>query len=250
MPRDPTLIRIRRAAACALLVAALPVVGQPQTAYVGDRIEIGLHADKAVASTILALLPSGTVLEILERDGDFVRVQTAQGDKGWVDARFLSDTEPGRLRVQSLETELAGAQAALADTQARVVALEQELAQGTGAGTAAQEIPSEALREMQALAEENQNLKQQVAELEAVQRMTLEQQRDPPPAPAAAAPAPAPAPATEEVAPPALAPILSLVRGREHWTLLLLASLLVLAFATGAWLVDWDVRRRHGGFRV
>ena len=28
------------------------------------------------------------------------------------------------------------------------------------------------------------------------------------------------------------------------------ASILLLAFSAGGWLVDWGVRRRHGGFRI
>jgi hypothetical protein len=36
----------------------------------------------------------------------------------------------------------------------------------------------------------------------------------------------------------------------EDWHLILVASVLLLAFAAGGWLVDWGIRRRHGGFRV
>ncbi|NIP45176.1 MAG: hypothetical protein GWO29_01675, partial [Gammaproteobacteria bacterium] len=39
----------------------------------------------------------------------------------------------------------------------------------------------------------------------------------------------------------------------KSWTLwqwLLFASILLLAFAAGGYAVDWDSRRRHGGFRI
>ena len=236
--------RVHRAAAGTLLVAVAMAAGaQPQTVYVDDRVEIGLHEGPALDSTIVTLLPSGTLLEALERDGNLVRVQTRDGEKGWVDARFLTEKEPGRARLQAMENELAGAQGELAESQARVVALEQQLAEGaaqvaTPGGDEA--IPSEALREMQQLAEENQRLKQKVAELEAVQRMAREQAaREPPPAAAPAAPAPPVTPG-HFVSPLEWAP----------WQLILLGSGLLLAFAAGGWLVDWSIRRRHGGFRV
>jgi len=34
------------------------------------------------------------------------------------------------------------------------------------------------------------------------------------------------------------------------WQWLLFGSILLLAFAAGGYAVDWDSRRRHGGFRI
>ncbi len=36
----------------------------------------------------------------------------------------------------------------------------------------------------------------------------------------------------------------------ELWEIMLLFFGLLLAFALGGYVVDWEVRRRHGGFRV
>mgnify|MGYP006928264308 CR=1 FL=1 len=99
---------------------------------------------------------------------------------------------------------------------------------------------------MQLLAEENQRLKQQNAELDAVLRMEQERKS------AAISTSPSAMPATAQ------AETMSIDMGNEiidmtmlkHWQLILLASVLLLAFALGAWLVDWRMRRRHGGFRV
>jgi SH3 domain protein len=220
------------------------IPAQASAAYVDDRLQVGLHESASLASTIVELLPSGASLEILERDGDMARVQVTGGATGWVDARFLTEQPPGRARVQELERELAGAQAALADAEAKMVAAAQSANAPPPAGESeaeGQAIPSDALREMQALAEENQRLKQQMAELEAVQRMSVEQ------APAIQAVVTA-APQSAPDASPA-ADLLS--RGRwQTWHLILGASILLLAFSAGGWLVDWGVRRRHGGFRL
>jgi len=227
----------------AAVLAAQPVAAQ--TVYVDDRLQIGVHEEPTVASTISELIPSGTALQVLERNEQMARVRTAAGAEGWVDARFLVEQPPGRTRAQALENELAGAQAALADAQARIVALEQRAGAATPppAADAARTIPSDALREMQMLAEENQRLKQQLAELEAVQRMALERQQAAAAGGAVTAPPRAEAPlATLAPSPPA---------GRwEDWHLILIASVLLLAFSAGGWMVDWGIRRRHGGFRV
>jgi SH3 domain protein len=216
-----------------------------QTLYVGDRLQIGVHEAPSAASTIFVLIASGAALEVLERNEQMVRVRTEDGAEGWVDLRYLSEQAPGRTRVPALESQLAGAQAALAEAQAKVVALEQRstAAPDPAAAAAAQTIPSDTLRELQSLAEENQRLKQQLAELEAVQRMALErQQAAPAHASDDAAAMTANALATHAPLPPG---------GRwEDWHLILVASVLLLAFAAGGWLVDWGIRRRHGGFRV
>ena len=236
----------RAAGAVALALFVLLAAGaRADTRYVGEQFRLGLHERAAIDSTIVELVPIGTALEVLAREGELVRVRTTEGVEGWVDARYLSETPPGSEALQALETELAGAQAALADAQARIVALEQAgaPAPATVEDPAGEAISSDALREMQSLAEENQRLKQQVAELEAVQRMAVE-------APAAPEAPDAPASVNPQGnAPTFLAGMLA-PDGWNPWHLLLLASVLLLAFAVGGWLVDWDVRRRHGGFRV
>lgn len=234
-----------RAAIAALLMAGA-LAARAETVYVNDQLQVGVHQGKTVDTTIVELVPSGTALEVVARDGALVQVETPGGKRGWVDGRFLADSAPGRARVESLEAELAGAQAALADAQARLVALEQRQgsdAPGPNGNATPNAIPSDALREMQALAEENQRLKQQVAELEAMQRMARERASTAAAAPAATAPAP-------ETAQNAPAPVPELLGRWETWQMLLLASVLLLAFGAGGWLVDWGIRRRHGGFRV
>jgi cell division septum initiation protein DivIVA len=100
------------------------------------------------------------------------------------------------------------------------------------------------LREIQLLAEENQRLKQQNAELEAVLRMTEERKSSPPAANNAVA---STLPAQHAFG---SAHTVIDVTMLKRWHLILLASVLLLTFALGGWLVDWGVRRRHGGFRV
>ena len=229
---------------CVLLMQSLNT--NAQTVYVDDRLQVGLHAEPVLTSTITELLSSGTELQLIERAGALARVRTSAGVEGWVDGSFISSVQPARSRVQAMEAELAGAQAALADVQAKLVVLEQRPEQLASERAADQSgtLPSEALREMQLLAEENQRLKQQLAELEAVLRM--EQERTTTASP------------PEEQMNNSELPVAAIgsdigfisVELLKRWQLILLASVLLLAFSLGGWLVDWGIRRRHGGFRV
>ena len=240
-------------ASCAALGALLltqVLVVHAQTIYVHDRLQIGLHTEPTLSSTIAELLPSGTALQLIERTGALAKVRTSAGVEGWVDGDFISEEQPARPRVQTLEAELAGAQAALADLQAKLVGMEQR-PQHVATEKAADQsaaLPADALREMQLIAQENQRLKQQNAELDAVLRMTQERESIP------ANPNQAEIP----VSAAANAPTTMLSFGDEiigltilkRWHVILLVSVLLLTFALGGWLVDWRMRRRHGGFRI
>jgi len=234
--------------ALALVALCCVSIGaRAETVYVADRLELGLHESPQVTSPILVLLPTGSALEVLERAGDMTRVRTDDGVSGWIDERFVTAREPERARVEVLETELAGAQAALADAQAKLVAAEAAANErGHTESSVSEAVPSDALREMQRLAEENQRMKQQLAELEAMQRMALEQAATPH---AAASAAPANPTATRPTPPPD-SPPWHHWQSWTSWNLLLAASVLLLAFSAGGWLVDWGVRRRHGGYRI
>ncbi|MFT5447777.1 MAG: SH3 domain protein [Gammaproteobacteria bacterium] len=220
-----------------------------QTLYVDDRLQVGLHTQPNVSSTISQLLSSGSELQLLERNGTLAKVRTADGAEGWVDGNYLSETQPARARILEMENELAGAQAELADLQAKFVVLEQSPQQKPRAQSTP--LTSEALREMQLLAEENQRLKQQVAELEAVSRMAQERTPDPlSNNDTNAATAPALMMSTKVDDDDNIVSDIIKVSRLKQWHLILLASVLLLAFSIGGWLVDWGIRRRHGGFRV
>jgi len=218
------------------------------TAYVIDRLTVGIHADKTLNSPILKMVPTGTPLDVLERDGDFARVQTPDGTEGWVDTSYLMSEQPATLKVVALEAEHRETAAALRDARAEIEALREQIAElrGTSAGAEprageegsdAAPITAGALREMQRLAEENRRLKQRLDEL------SKSSAGGGPGNPGHTETAPGAQPDPEG---PWAALVPSLPT--RHW--ILLGFVALLAFALGAYAVDWDVRRRHGGFRV
>ncbi len=238
------------------MLALLLLVGPSafaETAYISARVEVGLHEERSAHSAILALLPEGTELEVLERDGDAARVRLDDGREGWIPIEYLSAeaSAPAELadlrrRLPELMAALEREQAARQEADQRIAASEEELvtlrdrlsAHESGDARAQSEEESQVLRDFQLLADENRQLKQQIVELEEMQAQEAARQS-----------------ASDSVSG-------ATVRGdgsggpppgffeRPFWHWLLIGFVLLFSFGLGAFAVDWLTRRRHGGYRI
>jgi SH3 domain protein len=246
---------------CALVVSLwlslLMVSASAETVYVSGRFEIGVHDDIKFDSVILAVIASGTPLTVIARNGDFVQVGTPDGTTGWVDARYIVSERPGVALRDGQDDELRKVMRSLGDARADVEVLRQRITElRRDVATAAQDAPDiaesnsladnedsaklkEAQRALENLAEENRELKTRLTDLQASRGV----------------PANLPADSEAKKRP---GPLDSIMRGplsneTQSWTpwrWLLFGSILLLSFATGGYMVDWESRRRHGGFRV
>lgn len=239
---------------CAIITCA--TASAAETAYVIDKLLVGVHQDQDLNSAIVKVLPTGTKLEVVKREGELALVRDADGMNGWVDAAYLMEEAPAALRAKQLAEENA--------------ALVEKLAAATTA-TAAE--PSGEVRD--GLAKENTDLKRKlsaeklkaselqskIGELETKlakrpttptdallgeleqdnQRLTRELERtvqensklkseiddhDGPSMPVAVA------------------------NSLSATAVLSLLLLIVLAFGAGIYVMDYLNRRRHGGFRI
>ncbi len=207
-----------------------------ETNYVIDELRVGLHKDGTTESPIVKIVPSGTALEVLGRQGDLVKVREPDGEEGWVHKRYLINTEPDNTRMLEL--------------QQRNTALEKKLQQKQAAANTGdskeleRQLDSERLKvgELQAqladlkarigasdngeLLEELERLRQANNDLVAQLAMAGVDM------PAESSPAE--------------------VISASNWKLIAvsLACLFALGVASGAFLLDYLNRRRHGGFRV
>lgn len=100
----------------ALLIGA-PLAAVAETAYVIDQLLVGVHAEKNLESAIIKVLPTGTQLEILERDGELARVKDSENSEGWIDTAYLMDNPPARIMVQRLERANTSLQQQLDDAK-------------------------------------------------------------------------------------------------------------------------------------
>lgn len=89
-----------------------------ETAYVTDILRLGLHQAEDTSDRAFRTLVSGAELEIMERRPNYARVQTADGQVGWVKSAYLVTEKPAQLRVSEVEAEMARVRDELAAAQA------------------------------------------------------------------------------------------------------------------------------------
>lgn len=81
--------------------------------YVTGITNITMRTGPGVDHKIVAMLKSGTKLQIIEFQADWSMVQTAAGKEGWVLSRFLTRKVPDALMVEELRNLNSGLQAQL-----------------------------------------------------------------------------------------------------------------------------------------
>jgi SH3 domain protein len=101
----------------AALLASLSA-SAADTAYVSDKLVVGVYATAASDGERLAQLATGDSVEVLARDLEYTQVRLADGREGWIKNSYLSVDPPAAARVPALEAELKKLQAA-ADKGAR-----------------------------------------------------------------------------------------------------------------------------------
>lgn len=84
-----------------------------ETLYVTDRVLAEVHATAQAKGEPLAVLPTGTTVEVLETRGDRVRVRASGVPEGWVDRRLLTEQPPAMALVLQLREQQAHTQAEL-----------------------------------------------------------------------------------------------------------------------------------------
>lgn len=84
-----------------------------ETIYVSGITKITMRTGPGVEHKIVAMLVSGTKLDIMEYKRDWSRVRTSDDKNGWVLTRFLTQEPPLTLQVQNLKQENQRLQASL-----------------------------------------------------------------------------------------------------------------------------------------
>ncbi len=148
-----------------LLLMLLPVA-TVQGAHVTDKLLAGLYEEPDSTDDPISLLPSGTPLEILNRQGGYAQVRLGDDRTGWVEARFISKEKPAKARLLEAQAKNAELQRQLVEAQARLRLYKD----GKGAVSAGQVTvspgPSPAPPQSQAAGPGNNGEPRRVADLE------------------------------------------------------------------------------------
>lgn len=93
-----------------LLLFAMSAVQAQEFMYVDDTLTVTVRTGQGNSYKILRVLKSGERVEILEREGEFVRVRGPKGLEGWMREQYLSKEPIARDRLVVAEQKIAGLQ--------------------------------------------------------------------------------------------------------------------------------------------
>ena len=229
-----------------LLPILLALAGTAMGAHITDKLVVGIYAEPHTEGQPLRLLSSGAPLEVLQRKQGFVEVRLADDQRGWVEARYVTDEKPAKAMLLETQLKLRTLSKELQALKKEAGALESE----QGAKEAESQAPS--AREAE-LADALAAAESRVAELETQARRQPQ------------------AGATRDefyalrgevdkalqiladaqglrLSAAASGEEQGLLQRYANWIIGLLA--LVLGFALGVALIDYRIRKRYGGFRI
>lgn len=90
-----------------LTAASLALAGMAHGAYINDRVLAPLYKKAAINGSPEQVLSSGAPISILRRKDDMIEVRTADGQRGWLESRYVTEEKPARSVVLSLQSENA-----------------------------------------------------------------------------------------------------------------------------------------------
>lgn len=227
-----------------------------ETTYVTDKLKVGLHEEKTLASPIIKVVSSGTTLEVIKREENLTFVREPQGATGWVDNSYLQNEAPADQQSNILKTRNTRLEKQIEELQKRISALNDKKVPNTLSelkqqySTLQQDYKSERLRvgELQVqLAElrkrigqdnDNESLYAEIKELEEEKKnleVLLANALD-----------------TDAGIQSIASNVPENKRIKSNWKNLIgyLSVALLIGLIAGVYLMDYLNRRRHGGFRV
>lgn len=91
-----------------LALLTITLTARAETRFVTDELEIDLRSGTSLQHRILRMIPSGTVLEVLEEDRatGYTKVRTPSGVEGWILSRYLSASPSANVRLAETEKKL------------------------------------------------------------------------------------------------------------------------------------------------
>lgn len=88
-----------------LIYNSLIASAYAETTFITDKIVVDIFADKFQRGIAIKSLPSGTVVEVVQTDGDFAKVRTIDNKEGWLHSKFLTTEKPAQLGYAQLMAE-------------------------------------------------------------------------------------------------------------------------------------------------
>ena len=76
-----------------------------ESVYVDDKLRVGVRSEAKSREAPLVVVTTGAQLEVLERDGGYLRVRTEEGVEGWVNGIYVTSEMPARMRLRQIRQQ-------------------------------------------------------------------------------------------------------------------------------------------------
>lgn len=80
--------------------------GLAETMYVTDRLHLSLRNSPNAGQPALGLLPSDTMVDVIETEGNWAKVKVEGGRTGWVMKKYLVKDLPKSLIIEQLKGQI------------------------------------------------------------------------------------------------------------------------------------------------
>jgi SH3 domain protein len=131
--------------------------------YVSDQLLITLRQGQGEKFKILKMLKTGAPLEVLEDNGDYLRVRTEDGTDGYVLNQYVTDETPKPVVISRLEKENADLKNRLEGLQAKQAEMSRNLGDVSKDRAAAETSMADLKGEVQAIQAKYDDLKEKAA---------------------------------------------------------------------------------------
>ena len=91
---------------CFVFILLFILALSAQAAHITDKLVIGLHEKPSLEGEPVQLLASGTPVEVLEKQGDVLKVRLADDTQGWVEAGYVTEEKPASMMLLEAQAEL------------------------------------------------------------------------------------------------------------------------------------------------
>ena len=257
-----------------LILTIVYSLASAETLYVTDRILLGIHSQASETSPVIKTIPSGTPVEVTQKQDSFTKIKLSDGTEGWVSANYLKKEKPATSELDTVYAKLQQAQETNKKLSEELNKLEREIqvrrdevsnSKTTikGLRSALKEAGSdkpvvdsagldEANTKIKELEEKITQLEKEktevaiqsgseaVVELEKLQNLNKEYN----------ARIEAALANLQGETVPSAAELAAIRPSFPVWYWLLLVALFVVGVVSGIFYIDYQHRRKHGGFRI
>jgi len=117
-------MRVARWLCLALLVVS--TAGVAAADYIDGEVRAHLRAGPGLEFRIMKILPAGTAVQVLGREGDWIRVRQADLE-GWIPNGYVSNEEPATALLPRVREKLVSAEGKITELDQKLVAQTAQL---------------------------------------------------------------------------------------------------------------------------